>query len=115
MPLEELAYLTDLVKCQRAGKRILPEQLTTCPPVILQQELKHLRPRVIISLGNEVGRYFEQLADWPYEKPRVVYLLHPSPANGKSVGQMFEDSWVGFRGELVTRMREALECPSREG
>lgn len=105
--LEDIAYLTDVVKCGPPGNRT-PNQneCAACTP-FLRKELRLLRPRWILSFGSEAFSLLaetifnnEAATKWgasipmittvlsdagydsmPVGKAMLVPLLHPSSAN----------------------------------
>lgn len=54
----EEAYLTNIVKCRPPGNRDpQPLETATCTALWLEPQLRRLRPRVILSLGNTPTSY----------------------------------------------------------
>ena len=49
-------YITNVVKCRPPGNRDpLPDEVATCSPY-LREQMAHLRPKVIVTLGNVATR-----------------------------------------------------------
>lgn len=58
----ESVYITNVVKCRPPGNRDpKPEEIAECSPY-LQQQLAHIRPRVIVTLGNPATKTMLQTA-----------------------------------------------------
>ena len=91
--LEDLVYLTDLVKCQRPGRQICSEQIKKCPTRFLNRELTILKPHAVIVLGTVAKAFFENDVNGANRAAKSFYLPHPSPANGNAVRQVYHGVW----------------------
>jgi DNA polymerase len=89
--LEELCYLTDVIKCDTTcGKT--PSIANRCLPFLLE-EIRILQPRLILAVGKMpfeqlVGKVSGKFADkhgkrgkFFYKEIEVVPIIHPSWAN----------------------------------
>lgn len=87
----ESVYITNVVKCRPPGNRDpKPEEIAECSPY-LQQQLAHIRPRVIVTLGNPATKTMLQTAtgitklrgtshafSYPGGSATLVPTFHPS-------------------------------------
>ncbi len=87
----ESVYITNVVKCRPPGNRDpKPEEIAECSPY-LQQQLAHIRPRVIVTLGNPATKTMLQTATgitklrgtshtfgYPGGSATLVPTFHPS-------------------------------------
>ena len=87
----ESVYITNVVKCRPPGNRDpKPEEIAECSPY-LQQQLTHIRPRVIVTLGNPATKTMLQTAtgitklrgtshafSYPGGSATLVPTFHPS-------------------------------------
>lgn len=87
----ESVYITNVVKCRPPGNRDpKPEEIAECSPY-LQQQLAHIRPRVIVTLGNPATKTMLQTAtgitklrgtshafNYPGGSATLVPTFHPS-------------------------------------
>ena len=106
-PLEELVYLTDVIKCQGDG-RALRDPLRICPNLWLRCELVLLRPSAILTLGREAERALDNVETLLAET-EVVNLLHPSPINGPAVRMSYGSRmWSGYHDELISALERWL-------
>ena len=87
----ESVYITNVVKCRPPDNRDpKPEEIAECSPY-LQQQLAHIRPRVIVTLGNPATKTMLQTAtgitklrgtshafSYPGGSATLVPTFHPS-------------------------------------
>lgn len=87
----ESVYITNVVKCRPPGNRDpKPEEIAECSPY-LQQQLAHIRPKVIVTLGNPATKTMLQTAtgitklrgtshvfSYPGGSATLVPTFHPS-------------------------------------
>ena len=87
----ESVYITNVVKCRPPGNRDpKPEEIAECSPY-LQQQLAHIRPRVIVTLGNPATKTMLQTTtgitklrgishafSYPGGSATLVPTFHPS-------------------------------------
>lgn len=87
----ESVYITNVVKCRPPGNRDpKPEEIAECSPY-LQQQLAHIRPKVIVTLGNPATKTMLQTAtgitklrgtshafSYPGGTATLVPTFHPS-------------------------------------
>lgn len=60
-------YITNVVKCRPPGNREpKPEEIEACSPY-LEAQIRLIRPRIVVTLGNVAGRWFFSKAGlaWP--------------------------------------------------
>ncbi|MCH7580796.1 MAG: uracil-DNA glycosylase family protein [Chloroflexi bacterium] len=100
--LEELVYLSDVVKCQCDGTPFR-EPLGTCPDLWLRPELGLLQPKAILSLGKDAMKALADCQDIVARfEVEVIQLPHPSPANGNEIRRKYGDRlWSAYRTEVV--------------
>lgn len=72
-------YLTDLAKCgvsKQKEKSVLNIRIPICVKHILEQEIKLIKPRVILCIGNVPFRYVSDLIKESYPKTALFKLTH---------------------------------------
>jgi uracil-DNA glycosylase len=102
--LEDIVYLTDLVKCQREGRELNDEVCKNCVKKFLLKELILLRPEYILTLGTDAESVFNIIKESLKKRglKEIKCLPHPSPANGKKIKEKYPtDAWNGYRNEIV--------------
>jgi DNA polymerase len=122
--LEDLFYLTDLVKCHpappgRANANRTPSshEVSTCVARFLTRELAAVGPSRVLAVGRLAARHLlgrpVRITDvhgrW-YRHPggvRVLPLMHPSPRNRRGLAQVGLASAEAYRRDL-TRVFRAL-------
>jgi DNA polymerase len=96
-------YIANTLKCRPPGNRDpLPEEISTCWPY-LDQQLRLISPRVVVTLGNFATRQLMSTTEpisrmrgraYPYRAGHLVPTFHPSAAlrgGGQVVAQMRAD------------------------
>lgn len=84
----ESVYITNMVKCRPPGNRNpQPDEIEACWP-FLEQQLRLLRPRVIVALGNVPAQFFLKTREgitklrgkfYPWKAGIEVFpMFHPS-------------------------------------
>jgi len=113
---EERVYLTNVVKCplprqDSDSQDPLPNQVQACA-FWLDEEIRILRPRLIITLGAPALRRFfpgETVISFEKEAPReregILYFALTHPANFQRGGQGPFQSWVL---EPLEKLRECV-------
>ncbi len=104
-------YITNTVKCRPPGNRDpLPDEIGSCWPY-LEQQLAHVDPRVLVTLGNFATRTLLGRTEgisklrgraYPYRSGYLVPTFHPSAALRGGGGVVAQ-----IRADLV-RAKEAL-------
>jgi uracil-DNA glycosylase family 4 len=95
--LEDLFYMTDVVKCHPApqgnpgaNRSPKPSEIRSCAPH-LSHELRVLRPSVVVTFGlvaaDAVNSALKQsdMDSTGVWKPNVISLPHPSPRNQRAI------------------------------
>ena len=109
--LEEVAYFTDVVKCQRKGKSLNHLVCKNCVRSWLRRELVVLNPEYILALGPDAHAAVRQF-EVPLLKRRLVeikFMPHPSPANGNQIRETYgSGGWNHYRTELKNTLTRWL-------
>ena len=98
-------YIANVVKCRPPGNRDpLPQEIAACRP-FLEGQLAHIRPRVVLSLGNFSSRLLLERAEgitrlrgrtYPFRGGVLIPTFHPAAAL-RGGGQVL----AGMRADFV--------------
>jgi len=128
--LEEIAYLTDTVKCwpaspSGANRSPLGSEVRTCVGRHLATELAIVRPRVIIAFGVRAAAAalgFEVQIGLAHGKAhrsltgvRVIPLMHPSTRNIAGMKTVGITSLEDYERRLTIIFRDELARLDRDG
>jgi len=122
--LEDLFYLTDLVKCHpappgrsNANRTPSTREVSTCVARFLTRELMTVAPTHVIAVGRLAARYLlgrpVRMTDvhghWYRHREgfRVLPLMHPSPRNRRGLAQVDLATPDAYR-RYLTRVLRAL-------
>ena len=98
-------YIANVVKCRPPANRDpLPQEIAACRPY-LEGQLAHIRPRVVLTLGNFSSRLLLQRAEgitrlrgrtYPFRGGVLIPTFHPAAAL-RGGGQVL----AGMRADFV--------------
>lgn len=114
--LEDLFYMTDVVKCHPApagnpssNRAPRAAEVKACSDFLVR-ELRALRPSAIVTFGRlaaeHVGRAIEQAGLSP--RPELLMFPHPSPRNQVTIRKQY-DSIRAFEHAIALSFRRLIE------
>lgn len=117
--LEDLFYMTDVVKChpappanRQSNRAPSPSEIASCA-CYLERELRLLRPSVIVTFGKTASEGVARVlprGSANGRRPEVVAFPHPSPRNQQTIlkaypsMQAFQDTIAGTFRRLIARL-----------
>lgn len=115
--LEDLFYLTDVVKCHPAapGSRLSNRaprrsEVEACSSYLLQ-ELEVLQPSILVTFGKMaaegVGRALDRVAWISSSLPDIIRFPHPSPRNQRTILQQYA-SMKAFEAAITQTFRDLI-------
>jgi len=132
--LEDIFYITDVVKCwpakaDRANRSPRPAEVRTCVERHLRREIEILRPRLIVAFGAlaaraAIGRPIALAeshgrAITRGDGVRVIPFTHPSSINITGMRRVGLRSLAEYEDQLAAVLRKELakllDCPAEEG
>lgn len=101
-------YISNLVKCLSEDNRPpFYDEIVVCSPYLLE-EIRMVKPKLIVTLGKVVGDWFNHYKEWEwgkhYKERRWIGLFHPSYL--LRAKQEIKDKW---KQDLMKAVKDA-EC-----
>ena len=111
--LEDLFYLTDVVKCHPAARGTLANRSPTRREVqqcegFLLRELDVLVPRIIVTFGKTAAEAAARLCRQSVSSRRLYHFPHPSPRNRAAILKHYP-SMDAFEHAIAQAFRQIIQ------